>query len=228
MISSTTVITACHCVVKENRELFPKEDFRLLFGAIDLKSLSGSEALREVEEIIKHPDYEFDKILKQDIALIMIKGNLQLSMSIRPICLFDYQTPIANYVNQSVTILGFGSSEVSKAPNRFLNFGQMSIISRQQCIESKLVFGLLPEDSAFCAKAFESMIACPGDSGGALIMILNGKYYLRGVSSVTITDADGNCDSTQSVAFTDVSYFLPWIRQNMKGDENDSRRLSGI
>lgn len=227
LTASGTVITACHCVVKENRELFPKKDILLLFGAIDLKRLSGAEALREVAEIIKHPDYEFDKILKQDIALIMMKGNLQLSTSIRPICLFDYQTPIANYVNQSVTILGFGSNEVSKAPNRFLNFGQMSIISRQQCIESNLVFGLLPEQSAFCAKAFDSMMACPGDSGGGLLWIVDGKYYLRGVASVTITDADGNCDSTQSVAFTDVSYFLPWIRRNIK-TENNAFRIIGI
>lgn len=217
-MSSKTVLTACHCVINDNRELYPSSDFLLLLGTVDLKGLSGSEALREVSEIIRHPDYEFDKILKNDIALVNIKGNLQLSATIRPICLFDYQTPIANNVNQSVTILGFGSNEVSKEPNRYLNFGQMTIISRQQCIESKLVFGLLPEQSAFCAKALQSMIACPGDSGGALLFILDGKYYLRGVSSVTITDADGNCDSTQSVAFTDVSYFLPWIRQNMRSD----------
>lgn len=226
MISSTTVLTACHCVVNDNRELLPKEGFLLLLGAVDLKSLSGSEALREVSEITKHPDYEFDKILKQDIAMIHIKGNLQLSSSIRPICLFDVDSPITNYVNQSATVLGFGSNEASKEPNRYLSYGQMTIISRQQCIESKLVFGLLPEQSAFCARAYQSMIACPGDSGGGLIFTVNGKYYLRGISSVTITDADGNCDSTQSVAFSDVTFFLPWIRQNMRDENDDFKRFS--
>jgi secreted trypsin-like serine protease len=164
LISSRTVVSASHCVVDDSKKLFPKDSFRLLFGAVDLKSLSGSEALREVDEIIKHPDYEYDKITKQDIALLITRGNIQFSSSIRPICLFEFNTPITNYLNQSFIVLGFGSSESSKEASRFLSYGQMSIISRQQCIESKLVFGLLPELSAFCAKAVGNMIACPGEN----------------------------------------------------------------
>lgn len=166
LVSQKTVVTAGHCVVRDNQQAYPSDDFRLLFGVVDLKSLSGAEAVREVAEVIKHPDYEYEKILKQDIAMMIIKGNLQFSPSIRPICLFDFQTPIQNHVNQKATVLGFGSTENSKDPSRYLNFGQMTVISRQSCIESKLIFGLLPEQSAFCAKAVENMIACPGDSGG--------------------------------------------------------------
>jgi trypsin len=169
LISESTVVTACHCVVNDVNVIYPKESFRLLFGAVDLKALSGSEALREVSEIIKHPDYQFDKILKQDIALAKIKGNLQFSSTIRPICLFTSQTPISDFVEQKFTVLGFGSNENSREPSQFLNYGKMAIITRQQCIESKLIFGLLPEQSAFCAKAVDSQIACPGDSGGELM-----------------------------------------------------------
>lgn len=150
----------------ENKKLLNKEDFRLLFGTVDLKSLSGQEAVREVAEIIKHPDYEYETILKEDIALMIIQGNLQFTPSISPICLFDFQTPINNFVNQSFIVLGFGSNENSKEPSRFLNYGQMSIISRQQCIESNLLFGLLPEKSAFCVRSVNRQISCPGDSGG--------------------------------------------------------------
>lgn len=159
-------MTACHCVVDDVEVLYPKETFRMLFGSVDLKSLSGNEALREVSEIVKHPEYDYDKILRQDIALMHIKGNLQFSPSIRPICLFTSQSPIQESVDQQVTVLGFGSSVDSREPSQFLNHGKMSIISRQQCIESKLIFGLLPEQSAFCAKAVNDMIACSGDSGG--------------------------------------------------------------
>lgn len=161
-------MSAAHCVVDDNAKLYDKNEFRLLFGVVDLKALTGTEMLREVSDIIKHPNYEFDQILKQDIALIFIQGNLQFTSSVRPICLFDSQTPIRFHLNQQVTVLGFGASESSREPSRYLNYGKMSIISRQQCIESKLVFGLLPEESAFCAKSFDNMIACPGDSGGEL------------------------------------------------------------
>lgn len=216
LISSKAVVSAAHCVVNDQKQVLNKESFRLLFGAIDLKSLSGTEALREVLELIPHPDYEHDMILKQDIALIIIKGNLQLTPTIRPLCLFDSQTPISNHIDERFTVLGFGSSENSREPSRYLNYGQMSIISRKQCIESKLLFGLLPEQSAFCAKSVENMVACPGDSGGGLIFTINSKFYLRGLSSVTVTESNVKCDPKQAVAFTDVSYFLPWIRQTLE------------
>lgn len=160
------MLTAGHCVVDDNKKLVNKGDFRLLFGSVDLKSLSGSEAAREVEDIIKHSEYEYDTIIKQDIALMIIQGNLQFTPSISPICLFDVQTPITNFIDQHFIVLGFGSSENSKEPSRNLNYGQMSIISRHQCIESSLLFGLLPEKSAFCAKSVNRQIPCPGDSGG--------------------------------------------------------------
>ena len=153
-------MTACHCVVNDIKTILPKEGFHLLFGSVNLKKLSGNEALREVSDILIHPDYAFDKILKQDIALMFIKGNLQFSPSIRTICLFSSQTPISSLFEQQATVLGFGSNESSREPSEFLNHGKMEIISRQQCIESKLIFGLLPEESAFCAKAVNNMIAC--------------------------------------------------------------------
>lgn len=153
-------------MVDDNKKLLDKKDFRLLFGSVDLKTLEGVEAVREVADIIKHPDYEYDTILKQDIALMIIQGNLQFTPSISPICLFDFQTPINNFINQSFIVLGYGSNENSKEPSPNLNYGQMSIISRQQCIESNLLFGLLPEKSAFCAKSVNRQISCPGDSGG--------------------------------------------------------------
>lgn len=153
--------------------MIDKESYRLLFGVVDLKTLTGTEALREVAEIIKHPQYHHEMILKQDIALIIFKANLQFTATIRPICLFEAQTPIANHVDERFTVLGFGSSENSREPSRYLNYGQMSVITRQQCIESKLIFGLLPEQSAFCAKSVENMVACPGDSGGETSLQLN-------------------------------------------------------
>lgn len=166
MISPQAVLTAGHCVVTDYKKLVDIESIRLLFGAVDLQALTGTEALREVAQIILHPDYHHEMILRQDIALIIIRGNLQFTPTIRPLCLFDSQTPITNHVAERFTVLGFGSSVDSREPSRQLNYGQMSIISRQQCIESKLIFGLLPEQSAFCAKSFENMVACPGDSGG--------------------------------------------------------------
>lgn len=212
LISPKFVITVCHCVIDDVGQKIPNIEFKLLLGSSDLKSLTGDENVRNVEKVIPHPDYEFDKVLKQDIAMLKIKENVQFSSSISPICMFGSVTPIENHVHEKLLILGFGASEHDREPSRYLNFGTMSIISRQECIESRLIFGLLPA-SAFCAKAVKRMTVCSGDSGGGLLFTLDGKYYLRGISSYSISDPTGNCDPTQSVAFTDVSYFLDWIRQ---------------
>lgn len=135
--------------------------FHLLMGTIDLKSLTGNEAMRKVEKIIKHPEYEYDKILKQDIALIKMQGNLQFTQNIQPICLPESLPSIKDIINQNLTILGFGSDLNSLSPSRFLNYGQMTIISRQQCTD-KLFFALLPEQTTFCAKSKDEVVACPG------------------------------------------------------------------
>lgn len=47
-------------------------------------------------------------------------------------------------------------------------------------------------------------------------MLEDGKFYLRGLVSVSITDAGQSCDVKYSIAFTDVSYFLKWIWDEMK------------
>lgn len=152
LISEKFVITVCHCVVDEPVQRISENDFKLLLGSSDLKSLSGNENIRDVEKVIPHPEYQFDVILKQDIAMLKVKGNVQFSVSISPICLFGTHTPITNHLHEKLFILGFGANENNRKPSRYLNFGKMSVISRQECIESKLIFGLLPS-SAFCAKA---------------------------------------------------------------------------
>lgn len=47
-------------------------------------------------------------------------------------------------------------------------------------------------------------------------MLEDGKFYLRGLVSVSITDAGQSCDVKHFVAFTDVSFYLKWIWDNMK------------
>ena len=56
-------------------------------------------------------------------------------------------------------------------------------------------------------------------------MNVNGKYFLRGISSVTITSSNGQCNPNASVAFTDVSFFLPWINENTREPEITNSRF---
>jgi len=163
LLTDRVVISAAHCVVDDaTQNVLPVDVFRLMFGVTDLDNLSGNEALRKVAQVIKHPEYVYDKIVKQDLALMFIESPLQLSRYINPVCLFDTQEPMTNAANELATVLGFGSSTLSREPSKTLTFGSMSIITRSQCIDSSLTFAVLPEQSTFCAKAFQGQLTCPG------------------------------------------------------------------
>jgi secreted trypsin-like serine protease len=51
-----------------------------------------------------------------------------------------------------------------------------------------------------------------GDSGGGIVEVINGSYYLRGIASVTLTDVNGRCNVENPVGFTNVESFINWIK----------------
>lgn len=53
---------------------------------------------------------------------------------------------------------------------------------------------------------------CNGDSGSGFIMNQNGRWMLRGVVSMSISDTKKRtCDLGNYVVFTDASKFLEWL-----------------
>lgn len=120
-------------------------------------------------KIVKHPSYEKTSVYKEDIALMIPEGSLQFSDTIKPICLFQSQTPITSHVDQWFFVLGFGSNSNSRNPSRKLMYGRMSVISHHDCSALYRRFINLSQDSAFCAKSVDNVLACKGDSGGELI-----------------------------------------------------------
>lgn len=50
---------------------------------------------------------------------------------------------------------------------------------------------------------------------GGLISVDNDQYYLRGISSVTVTSQNEICELFQPVGFTDIGYFHSWIMENV-------------
>ena len=132
--------------------------------------LKGTEALREVEEMFLHPNYDFVKgVLRHDIAMIILKGRLQFSSAIIPICLFESKASVENLFNMKFIVLGFGH-DVSGQPSRYLNYGQMSVMSHDDCTDAFYVFARLRRESSFCAGSIDKVVTCQGDSGGEILI----------------------------------------------------------
>lgn len=88
---------------RENR----LERYEVTLGAFQLKNPSPDVEARQVEKVIKHPDFNDDEGSKGDIALVKLKIPVSYSRTIRPICL-----PAASVVfpnGMKCTVTGWGN-----------------------------------------------------------------------------------------------------------------------
>lgn len=66
---------------------------------------------------------------------------------------------------------------------------------------------------------------CDGDSGGGMFFARDGHYFIRGITSVAVTNNKvgiRQCDPSQYFLFTDVSYLYDWIYDQIIGGKHNS------
>lgn len=61
---------------------------------------------------------------------------------------------------------------------------------------------------------------CDGDSGGGMFLMRGGQFYIRGITSVAVTQKTTSggarqCDPDQYFLFTDVANHYYWITRNL-------------
>ena len=136
--------------------------------------------LFKVAEVIKHPGYGLSRSIPQnDIGLLVLSGKIQYTNFITPICLFDSFTKIDELIGSKGLVLGWGLT-LDNEISQHLNFAYMTFVSRRDCINSNLLFGVLSETSAYCAKPSDiSQVVCSGDSGGGQVTITANKYDIK-------------------------------------------------
>lgn len=157
LIASYIAVTVAHCV-----QNIPLENIKLLIGAVNLKSLSGTEALRGVEKIVVHPDFQIVPGTKGDIALIKIKGHVQFSETIRHICIFRITTSTPD---DAITFYNVAFGRSGDSSSQLLKYGRMTMIDRVSCSDKNLLFSRLSSASSFCSEA-QSRSTNLKDTGG--------------------------------------------------------------
>lgn len=143
LISERFVLTAAHCVPRNNPPTFVR------LG--DQNINSKNDGLKEMDvDIVNSVLHEKYSRGKNDIAVLELANDVKFSDYIRPACLWQTHQTTSNRVNAA----GWGRTEHGKPSDELLKVS-LDIIDNQQC-QSLLAGHITLNDTQMCA----------GDLGG--------------------------------------------------------------
>ncbi|XP_044764045.1 serine protease gd-like [Coccinella septempunctata] len=211
LISKRLVVTAAHCVRKDDRTLLSNKIVMVL-GRTNLQQWEVSDGVMigEAEDVHVHPNYTTQSS-DADIAVLELRKDVVFSLTIRPICLWDGDDDLGLVVGKTGLVVGWGKDEnglkFSPEPKQI----ELPIVSQEQCLRSGYAYRDITSERTFCAGNRDGRGPCNGDSGGGFVMKKNGRWFLRGVVSMSLSDAHASCDLSNYVVFTDASKHKDWL-----------------
>lgn len=205
LISRYYVLTAAHCVTAEQ-----PSDIELVAGMHRRSSFDemNTRQSRIVRSIHLHPNFD-KKELTDDIALLRVDLPFEFNTYVQPACLSN----IDPQPNDLVTILGWGAESLETAIVDTLKQASTTVIGGCQSY-----WGPTVSNKQICiANRQTGDSSCRGDSGGPLLMQLNGQYVVSGISSFT-----NRCttfgERTAPNVYTRVSSYQSWMKEIMQDD----------
>ncbi|XP_063060358.1 transmembrane protease serine 2-like [Engraulis encrasicolus] len=204
LIAPSWILTAAQCVqsVPEPSEWDVYVDFYN-----DVKTLFSNA--KEVAQLIPYPQYN-NKTQDNDIALMKLKQPLQMSDSLKPICLPNVNMNVT--APQPCWIVGFGRTSEGGATSSSLMEAEVPLIDPEQC-NSKEVYNGKVTSSMICAgKLAGGVDRCEGDTGGPLMVEEDALWWLIG----DISWGRGCGRVNKPGVYGNVTHFLPWIYAQMK------------
>ena len=170
-----------------------------------------------VARVVSHPDFRQSPVAVMDIAIIFLERPVGLTDHIRPLCIHHPDPGLVADPPGELIVAGWGRTErASSSP--LLQFTGLQPMNATACQEEynraaakgKLgpgITSLSLLDSQLCARGQSATDSCSGDSGGPLMAVLSGRWYLAGVVSF----GTQRCDSSLPGVYTRVSSFWQWI-----------------
>ncbi|KAK5638497.1 hypothetical protein RI129_012792 [Pyrocoelia pectoralis] len=166
-----------------------------------------------VDEIKRHPQYN-SYTYANDIALIKLAKRAQLTIFVRPVCLWPHSRDLDSIVGEHGEVVGWGYDQYGKITDRLMQI-TMPVVTQGMCIQSNpLFYSHYTTDMTYCAGYKNGSSVCNGDSGGGMVFLRKDmmRWYLRGLVSISIALRSHFCDYSNYVVFTDTAKYLDWIR----------------
>ncbi|XP_061503401.1 prostasin [Anopheles gambiae] len=211
IIDKYTILTAAHCLYTTHG-VIARNRLQVYVGRTQLSVIDDRSRSYSAERFIVHTGYS-QLHVRDDIALIKVTKEIDMSGFIQPVCLWPSE-PISgtDIVGRRGAVVGFGLTDVDKPSDVMLD-AEVPVVDLWSCLESNRgAFGTHLARTMLCAGGRDGVGPCNGDSGGGLFLEIGGVWYVRGIVSFA-PNLDGvpKCDSTQYTVFTDVAKYLDWI-----------------
>ncbi|XP_062713045.1 CLIP domain-containing serine protease B4 [Aedes albopictus] len=221
LINSRYVVTAAHCVEDHAHQ----KPFSVRLGEWDVnqdidcdeddgETCADAPLDVDIEKIIIHEGYHpRDASSYNDIALIRLTQDVQMSAYISPVCLpvkDSQRTRII--VGTKAYAAGWGRTESGANSNVKLKV-QLVVNDLQSCSNGYRPRGVVLRDTQLCAGGMRGQDTCSGDSGGPLTKLDKASNYLYGIvsfgsSKCGVKDFPG--------IYTAVSKYVDWIESHLE------------
>lgn len=181
----------------------PLHGFVAVAGTTTPKKFNSNKQKRLIKDIIVY-DKDFRNIFEfsHDIALLTTVKPFKLNDNVK---LIKWAKNV-NY-DETATVFGWGMTRTSLTP-KILQKRDVTLIPHKKCREMAKLINL-PEPRTYEICTTESI--CNGDSGGALIQIMNGQPTLIGIVSWSHKDC-----SVPPAVFVNPGFFDAWLNFDLK------------
>jgi len=207
LIAPGWVLCAAHCFMQDKTP----SKFTVKTGEWHIFSGDGTEKKWAVDKIIVHEQFNTPHEIEHDVALIKLKGAVDLSGPYAGAACMPEETDDYHGA-QDCYLSGWGLTKKGITggiiPPSCLQKAHGSIW-KDADLKSKWTGMIQPGMIGF---GTETMSACMGDSGGPLVCRnKEGFFDIVGV----VSWGTGTCKGMPGV-FTEVTHFLPWIKAHMQ------------
>ncbi|XP_060836526.1 modular serine protease-like isoform X1 [Rhopalosiphum padi] len=215
LITSNLVVSAAHCFWQKDmlskRLSINDGQFKIAVGKYDRDyTVIDNEftQIMDVETIyIKENYYGANGFHAEDIAVIVLKNKVSISVGVAPACV-DWTSKFSVPNGAQGKIVGWGQTEKG-IQSPILLEATLPYIDHDSCRKMYTNgFQTFVTIDKFCAGSALGQGVHQGDSGAGLTYLHFESYYLTGVVSVK----DPNTNNSIAV-FTDVKRHIQWIRE---------------
>ncbi|XP_037913047.1 trypsin-2-like [Hermetia illucens] len=205
LVTLDTVITAAHCFDKLNIKSNKWSQVKVVGNVlVAIERGFGKLQTRFARFIIIHPKYKASIVLN-DIAALKLFKKFAKSKYFHPIVYSEKRFPIGHQCNVS----GWGDTtgnyeNKQMSPN--LLYVNIFVLDPSHCSGGEYVF--FDSNKQYCAGIVEGgKDACFGDSGSG--------FTCSGILAGVVSYGIGCAEPGMPGVYTDVTYYLDWIRQIM-------------